>query len=162
GRRSPADDETELEERREGHRDGPRRGREPEPGDEHDRPPCRRARAGELRSRSPGGAQAQPAADGISECRQYARTVAVGARPAELLEGEELAYRGLEPSRAARTAPLPDALDPRVRDALGVPALYAHQRDVWDAAARGKHVVVTTGTASGKTLAFNLPVLDSL
>ena len=43
-----------------------------------------------------------------------------------------------------------------------MPRLYAHQREVWDAAARGEHVVVTTGTASGKTLAFNLPVLDEL
>ncbi len=33
---------------------------------------------------------------------------------------------------------------------------------MWDAAARGEHVLVTTGTASGKTLAFNLPVLDAL
>src|SRR5262249_3402677 len=32
----------------------------------------------------------------------------------------------------------------------------------WDAAAAGRHIVVTTGTASGKTLAFNLPVLDAL
>ena len=49
-----------------------------------------------------------------------------------------------------------------MRDAIGVPALYAHQRAAWDAAARGEHLVVTTGTASGKTLAFNLPVLDAL
>src|SRR5439155_1202493 len=40
--------------------------------------------------------------------------------------------------------------------------LYTHQRAAWDAAARGEHVVVTTGTASGKTLAFNLPVLDAI
>ena len=80
----------------------------------------------------------------------------------DLLVGEELAYRGEEPARDARTAPLPDELDPRVRDAIGVPALYAHQRAAWDAAARGEHLVVTTGTASGKTLAFNLPVLDAL
>src|SRR5579862_9866254 len=79
-----------------------------------------------------------------------------------LLEGEELAYTGDEPARAARTVPLPDALDPRARAAVGVPALYTHQREAWDAAARGDHVLVTTGTASGKTLAFNLPVLDSL
>ncbi|HYZ20008.1 MAG TPA: DEAD/DEAH box helicase, partial [Gaiellaceae bacterium] len=32
----------------------------------------------------------------------------------------------------------------------------------WEAAARGEHVIVTTGTASGKTLAFNLPVLSAL
>jgi len=79
-----------------------------------------------------------------------------------LFEGEELAYRGDEPAREARTAPLPDDLDPRVRDAIGVPALYAHQRAAWDAASRSENLVVTTGTASGKTLAFNLPVLDAL
>jgi DEAD/DEAH box helicase domain-containing protein len=79
-----------------------------------------------------------------------------------LLSGEEIAYLGTEPERDARFAELPDALDPRVRDAIGVPRLYAHQREVWDATARGEHVVVTTGTASGKTLAFNLPVLDEL
>ena len=49
-----------------------------------------------------------------------------------------------------------------MREAIGVAALYAHQREAWDAAARGEHVIVTTGTASGKTLAFNLPVLDAL
>src|SRR6476659_2565059 len=80
----------------------------------------------------------------------------------DLLVGDELAFRGEETARDARTAPLPDELDPRVRDAIGVPALYAHQRAAWDAAARGEHLVVTTGTASGKTLVFNLPVLDAL
>ncbi len=79
-----------------------------------------------------------------------------------LLQGEEVAYLGAEPEREARFADLPDGLDPRVRDAIAVPRLYAHQREVWDAVARGEHVVVTTGTASGKTLAFNLPVLDEL
>ena len=33
---------------------------------------------------------------------------------------------------------------------------------MWDAAERGEHVLVSTGTASGKTLAFNLPVLDAI
>jgi DEAD/DEAH box helicase domain-containing protein len=80
-----------------------------------------------------------------------------------LLEGaEELAYRGEEPTRAARTVPLPDALDPRVSRAIGVGSLYAHQREAWEAAAGGAALIVTTGTASGKTLAFNLPVLDAL
>jgi DEAD/DEAH box helicase domain-containing protein len=79
-----------------------------------------------------------------------------------LLQGEEVAYLGVEPERAARFAPLPDALDRRVRAAIGVSQLYVHQRTAWDAAARGEHVLTTTGTASGKTLAFNLPVLDAL
>jgi DEAD/DEAH box helicase domain-containing protein len=79
-----------------------------------------------------------------------------------LLQGEEVAYLGVEPERAARFAPLPDAFDRRVRAAIGVSQLYVHQRTAWDAAARGEHVLTTTGTASGKTLAFNLPVLDAL
>ena len=83
----------------------------------------------------------------------------------ELLEGEELAYVGTEPARAPRAEPLPEGLNARVRAALvarGVGGLYSHQGDAWRAAARGEHVIVTTGTASGKTLAFNLPVLDAL
>jgi DEAD/DEAH box helicase domain-containing protein len=84
---------------------------------------------------------------------------------ADLLDGEEIAYRGPEPARAARTEPLPDDLDPRVSSALvatGVTALYRHQTEAWEAAQRGENVVVTTGTASGKSLAFNLPVLDAI
>ncbi|MDX6469915.1 MAG: box helicase protein [Gaiellaceae bacterium] len=79
-----------------------------------------------------------------------------------LLQGEEVAHLTTEPERDARFAPLPEGLDPREREAIGVPQLYAHQRAAWDAAARGENVMVTTGTASGKTLAFNLPVLDAL
>ena len=83
----------------------------------------------------------------------------------DLLEGEEVAYVGSEAARPPRFAPVPDKLDPRVRDALaaaGIDRLFTHQADAWDAAARGEHLVVATGTAGGKTLAFNLPVLDSL
>jgi DEAD/DEAH box helicase domain-containing protein len=52
-----------------------------------------------------------------------------------------------------------------VREALarrGIDVLYAHQAEAYEAAQRGGNVIVTTGTASGKTLAFNLPVLDAL
>ena len=82
-----------------------------------------------------------------------------------LLSGEELAYLATEPARPPRTAPLPDAVHPKLREALarqGVAELYAHQAEAWDAVRAGGHVIVTTGTASGKTLAFNLPVLDEL
>ncbi len=78
------------------------------------------------------------------------------------LQGEELAHLTTEPAREAQLAPLPDELAGSVREAIGVPQLYAHQRAVWDASRRGEHVLVTTGTASGKTLAFNLPVLDAI
>jgi DEAD/DEAH box helicase domain-containing protein len=84
---------------------------------------------------------------------------------ADLLQGEELAYLRTEPAREARSAPLPDELHPKVREALaaqGIESIYAHQAEAWDVAARGKNLIVTTGTASGKTLAFNLPVLDAL
>jgi DEAD/DEAH box helicase domain-containing protein len=83
----------------------------------------------------------------------------------DLLQGEELAHLDSEASRDPRLAPLPDGLHPRVLEALhaqGVAALYAHQAEAWAAAQRGEHLIVTTGTASGKTLAFNLPVLDAL
>ena len=72
--------------------------------------------------------------------------------------GEELAHLATEPAREARYAPLPDGLEAPA----GVDRLYTHQRAAWDAAARGEHVLVSTGTASGKTLAFNLPVLDAI
>src|SRR6476646_10426784 len=84
---------------------------------------------------------------------------------AGILEGEELAYVASEPAREARTAPFPDELNPKVRAALearGVQELYEHQAGAWAAAAQGEHVAVVTGTASGKSLAFNLPVLDAL
>ncbi len=83
----------------------------------------------------------------------------------DLLAGEELAYLAREPAREPRTAPIPGSLDPKLRDALarlGVGELYAHQAASLAAAAAGRNVIVTTGTASGKTLAFNLPVLDAL
>jgi len=87
------------------------------------------------------------------------------ARWEDLLHGEELAYLATEPAREARTAPFPDDLDPRVASALvaqGLTSLYEHQAEVWDATRGGGHVIVTTGTASGKSLAFNLPVLSEL
>jgi DEAD/DEAH box helicase domain-containing protein len=83
----------------------------------------------------------------------------------DIVTGEELAHLTTDPARPAHTAPLPDDLDPRVRQALaavGVGELFTHQAEAWEAAARGEHLIVTTGTASGKTLAFNLPVLDAL
>ena len=89
----------------------------------------------------------------------------VAASWADLLDGEEIAYSGIEPSREPRLEPLPDDLDPRVASSLvanGVTALFRHQAETWEAARRGENVVVTTGTASGKSLAFNLPVLDAI
>jgi DEAD/DEAH box helicase domain-containing protein len=82
-----------------------------------------------------------------------------------VLEGEELAYLGTEAAREGRAEPFPDDLDPRVASALvaqGISALWRHQAEAWDAARGDGNLIVTTGTASGKSLAFNLPVLDLL
>jgi len=69
------------------------------------------------------------------------------------------------PPRPASTHPFPDDLPAPLRGALtalSVPALYSHQFEAWTHTRTGKNVVLTTGTASGKTLAYNLPVLASL
>jgi DEAD/DEAH box helicase domain-containing protein len=80
----------------------------------------------------------------------------------ELLEGEEVAHVETVPAADARVVALPEALEPKLREALPFDELYAHQRDAFDAAARGEHVILATGTASGKSLGFNLPVLDAI
>ncbi len=69
------------------------------------------------------------------------------------------------PARPARFGPWPDGLDPRLAAALrerGIEQLYSHQCQAVEAALSGQHVVMATSTASGKTLAFNLPSLSRL
>jgi DEAD/DEAH box helicase domain-containing protein len=69
------------------------------------------------------------------------------------------------PARPGRPAPVPTGLHLQLADALaaqGIKRLWTHQAECWDAAERGEHIMVTTGTASGKSLCFNLPVLDGL
>ena len=65
----------------------------------------------------------------------------------------------------AEYAPFPEAIDPRLKKALesrGVRQLYTHQAEAFAHVAAGRAVVVTTPTASGKTLCYNLPVLDRI
>ncbi|EOD64664.1 DEAD/DEAH box helicase-like protein [Amycolatopsis vancoresmycina DSM 44592] len=69
------------------------------------------------------------------------------------------------PGRAARYAEWPSWADPAVVAALrdcGVSAPWAHQAEAASHAYEGRHVVVSTGTASGKSLAYQLPVLSRL
>jgi DEAD/DEAH box helicase domain-containing protein len=78
--------------------------------------------------------------------------------------GEQLVTQARYGAEPAELADYPEGLHPHVREALvrsGVDKLYAHQAEAYEAAMRGP-VIVTTGTASGKSLAFNLPVLDTL
>jgi DEAD/DEAH box helicase domain-containing protein len=79
--------------------------------------------------------------------------------------GEEPVLTALRhyPAEAARFAPFPPGLDERLVRGLrsrGIEELYTHQRAAFDAAAAGRDLVVVTPTASGKTLCYNLPVLD--
>jgi ATP-dependent helicase YprA (DUF1998 family) len=83
----------------------------------------------------------------------------------DLLDEEAVAYRGIEPARSGREEPLPEEVDPALVSALvtrGITSVWRHQAEAWEAAARGENVIVTTGTASGKSLAFNLPVLTGI
>jgi DEAD/DEAH box helicase domain-containing protein len=69
------------------------------------------------------------------------------------------------PPRPARYGAWPAGLDARLQAALlkrGLGALYTHQALAVEAVLRGENVVVVTGTASGKTLCYNLPVLNTL
>ena len=78
--------------------------------------------------------------------------------------GESLVGESFEWERAARTTPIPEELHPDLAAALraaGVNELYEHQLEALEAAWRGP-AITTTGTASGKSLCFNLPALDVL
>ncbi len=68
------------------------------------------------------------------------------------------------PASPGRFTDYPPDLDPRLARALGargVARLYSHQREAWDRVRAGGHTVVVTPTASGKTLCYNLPVLQA-
>jgi DEAD/DEAH box helicase domain-containing protein len=68
------------------------------------------------------------------------------------------------PPRPASYAEFPADLDPRLVAALreqDTAPLYTHQAMAVEAALDGENVVVVTGTASGKTLCYNLPVLQT-
>lgn len=69
------------------------------------------------------------------------------------------------PPREARYADFPASLHPALQNALqerGIERLYCHQAEAFEAARNGEHVVVTTGTASGKSLSYLLPVLQAV
>lgn len=69
------------------------------------------------------------------------------------------------PAREAVTVPFPATLDGRLQRALaqdGIRELYSHQLGAWNAVQDGRHVVIVTPTASGKTLCYNLPVVQRL
>ncbi|OXM16452.1 DEAD/DEAH box helicase [Paenibacillus herberti] len=69
------------------------------------------------------------------------------------------------PPREARAREFPDNLHPKLADALrkkGIDRLFTHQDDAYREVRGGRNIVAVTPTASGKTLCYNLPVLQSL
>ena len=69
------------------------------------------------------------------------------------------------PARSARYGEFPASLAPGIVDALrkrGIDRPYVHQAQAIEAAVAGRDLVVVTPTASGKTLCYNVPVLDAI
>jgi DEAD/DEAH box helicase domain-containing protein len=80
-------------------------------------------------------------------------------------EDERLVAATRESARPSTLAEIPGELHEDVRKALhrgGISSLFSHQADAWESVMREGHTIVTTGTASGKSLCFNLPVLHML
>ena len=83
---------------------------------------------------------------------------------ADTPDGWVTAVRRL-PARAAEYAPFPDGIGPVVRAILrerGIEQLFTHQAAAVSHALAGRNVVITTPTASGKTLCYNAPVLSAI
>ena len=69
------------------------------------------------------------------------------------------------PAREGEFAEIPSSVQPALRTTLeqrGIPRLYVHQADAFEACSQGQNVVIVTPTASGKTLCYNLPVLNAI
>ena len=107
---------------------------------------------------------------------EFSRELAVSSKPsldAVVSRFQALHQKSDSPVRAIHHQPpsegvyadIPAAVDPRLRAALenrGIARLYIHQADAFEKIANGGNVVIVTPTASGKTLCYNLPVLDLL
>ena len=69
------------------------------------------------------------------------------------------------PATSGSYLDIPDDLHPALKQALarkGIKSLYSHQRQAYDLIKQGENVCVVTPTASGKTMCYNLPVLDAI
>jgi DEAD/DEAH box helicase domain-containing protein len=87
------------------------------------------------------------------------RLAGPGDRAARITHAEHV------PARAGRHATWPEQIRPEVTDAIrraGVDRPWEHQARTVAHAVRGESVVVSTGTASGKSLAYQVPVLSAL
>lgn len=77
----------------------------------------------------------------------------------------QVTYWHTIPPREGRYADFPEGLNPLLKEALGakgISRLYTHQAQSFSEVRQGRHVVTVTPTASGKTLCYNLPVLQGI
>jgi DEAD/DEAH box helicase domain-containing protein len=76
-----------------------------------------------------------------------------------------LVHREVMPARPARFSDLETPLHPEVHDrmtARGIERLYTHQADAIDRLRAGRSIVIATGTASGKSLCYQVPIVESV
>ena len=79
--------------------------------------------------------------------------------------GKNITHWERIPAREAQFTAFPDWIDPRIKKALeekGIYRLYSHQAEAISNVKLGKNIVVVTPTASGKTMCYNIPVLDAI
>jgi DEAD/DEAH box helicase domain-containing protein len=77
----------------------------------------------------------------------------------------QIAHVRALPAREAVFGDVPGGVHPRVQDALalqGIELLYSHQAEAIRLVRDGHDIVIVTGTASGKTLCYNIPVVETL
>jgi DEAD/DEAH box helicase domain-containing protein len=104
------------------------------------------------------------AADGLSLASAVDAALIAAGQDAASDDPHVTAVRRLPPV-VAEYAPMPTAIDSRLVAALrsrGIEQLYTHQAASVEHALAGRHTVVVTPTASGKTLCYNAPVLSSI
>ncbi len=78
---------------------------------------------------------------------------------------QSIAQWVVQPATPASLAQIPSDLAPELAsqlNRLGIEQLYAHQALAYREIAGGKHVIISTGTASGKSLCYQLPILDNV
>jgi DEAD/DEAH box helicase domain-containing protein len=79
---------------------------------------------------------------------------------------KKIVYERVIPKRDAVYTDFPERLLPEIRQYLlehgGITSLYSHQAEMFDKVVDGNNVIITTSTASGKTLSFLLPILQAI
>ncbi len=125
-----------------------------------------RTRAGRARPRRPARAEdagvhgpvAGDSAKAPGPPRLLEKLEGLAYRSESLVRVEEIPRRRAAYGRLSRALPTPLAGALRTR---GIERLYTHQAEALEAARAGENLVVVTGTASGKTLCYLVPVLES-